>query len=206
MLDDPMAGDKRGDDRDSGASFSVVDRRPSFEAGPDSSPEETRYPSVVEELKARAEEAERRAREISTAYRRIEEERDAFRERLSRDLERRVDIARGELMRRIIPVLDDLDRALAAARTSPGSAPLLTGVSLVRDRLRQALAAEGVEELETKGLPFDPSVAEAVSTVEVKDPAQDGIVLDEMERGYRLRGTLLRPARVHVGRLANQSK
>jgi molecular chaperone GrpE len=201
-----MSGDKEDDGRDPGSPFSVVDRRPSFEAGADSPAGEPRYPSVVEEFKARAEEAERRAREISAAYRRIEEERDAFRERLSRDLERRVDIARGELMRRIIPVLDDLDRALAAARATAGGAPLLTGVALVRDRLRQALAAEGVEEVETKGLPFDPSIAEAVSTIEVKDPSQDGLVLDEMERGYRLRGTLLRPARVHVGRLTPQSR
>jgi molecular chaperone GrpE len=206
MADRPMPGDKRGDDREDGTSFSVVDRRPGFDTGAASPPEEPRYPSVVEELKARAEEAERRAREISTAYRRIDEERDAFRERLSRDLERRVDIARAELMRRLIPVLDDLDRALAAARASSGGGSLLAGISLVRDRLRQTLAAEGVEEVETRGLPFDPSVAEAVATVEVKNPDQDGLVLEEMEKGYRLRGALLRPARVQVGRLASQSK
>ena len=206
MADQPMSGDKTGDGRENGASFSVVDRRPGFDSGTDSRPEEPRYPSVVEELKARAEEAERRAREISTAYRRIDEERDAFRERLSRDLERRVDIARAELMRRLIPVLDDLDRALAAARASSGGGSLLAGVSLVRDRLRQTLASEGVEEVETRGLPFDPSVAEAVATVEVSDPAQDGLVLEEMEKGYRLRGALLRPARVQVGRLASQSR
>jgi molecular chaperone GrpE len=204
--DQPMSGEKRRDDREDRTSFSVVDRRPGFEAGAASPPEEPRYPSVVEELKARAEEAERRAREISTAYRRIDEERDAFRERLSRDLERRVDIARAELMRRLIPVLDDLDRALAAARASSGGGSLLAGVSLVRDRLRQTLAAEGVEEIETKGLPFDPSVAEAVATVAVDDPAQDGLVLEEMEKGYRLRGALLRPARVQVGRLTPQSR
>jgi molecular chaperone GrpE len=206
MADQPMPGDKRGDDREDGASFSVVDRRPGFEAGGAATTDEPRYPSVVEELKTRAEEAERRAREISTAYRRIEEERDAFRERLSRDLERRVDLARAELMRRLIPVLDDLDRALAAARVSSGSGSLLAGVSLVRDRLRQTLAAEGVEEVETRGLAFDPTVAEAVATVEVKDPGQDGVVLEEMEKGYRLRGTLLRPARVQVGRLVPQSR
>jgi molecular chaperone GrpE len=206
MTDQPMSGDKPGDGRENGTPFSVVDRRASFDEGAASPSEEPRYPSVVEELKARAEEAERRAREISTAYRRIDEERDAFRERLSRDLERRVDIARAELMRRLIPVLDDLDRALAAARASSGGGSLLAGVSLVRDRLRQTLAAEGVEEVETRGLPFDPAVAEAVAAIEVKDPAQDGLVLEEMEKGYRLRGTLLRPARVQVGRLAPQSK
>lgn len=204
--DQTKPGEKHGEAREPGSSFSVVDRRPSFEAGDTAAEAEPRYPSVVEELKARAEEAERRAREISAAYRRIEEERDAFRERLSRDLERRVDLARVDLMRGFIPILDDLDRALDAARAAGDSPALVAGVSLVRDRMRQMLAAQGVEEIETKGRPFDPAVAEAISAVEVDDPARDGLVLDEMERGYRLRGTLLRPARVHVGRLAPQNR
>src|SRR5262245_9573038 len=103
--------------QDEPPSFSVVDRRPRFDddAPADPSDPAPRVPTVVESLQARVEEAERRAREISQAYRRIEEERDAFRQRLSRDLERRVDIARADLMRSILPLLDDLDRALRAA-------------------------------------------------------------------------------------------
>src|SRR6266850_5972702 len=103
-------GEGRPDDPEK--AFSVIDRRPAFG---DSAPAATepRYPSIVEELKARAEDAERRAREISVAYRQIEEEREAFRVRLARDLERRLDIARGDMMRRVLGVLDDLDRAIA---------------------------------------------------------------------------------------------
>src|SRR6266481_8968405 len=105
MTDQPMSGDKPGDGREDGTPFSVVDRRPSFDDGAAAQSEEPRYPSVVEELKARAEEAERRAREISAAYRKIDEERDAFRERLARDLDRRLDIARAEMMRKVIGVV-----------------------------------------------------------------------------------------------------
>ena len=133
MSDDLQDDAKRGRE-DGSAPFSVIDRRPALrdDAEPSGGP---RLPSYVEELQARAEAAERRAREISSAYRRIEEERDAFRERLSRDLERRVDIARAEMMRKIIEVLDDLDRAVGAARSSGAPRPLLEGVSLIRDRL-----------------------------------------------------------------------
>jgi len=206
MSDELTNGRKgNGEDDAESSAFAVVDRRPNFDAS-GAAPPEPRYPSFVEELKSRAEEAERRAREISAAYRRIDEERDAFRERLGRDLERRLDIARAEIMRRIIPALDDLDRAIAAAHAAPDPDALLAGVMLIRDRLLQALAAEGVEKIETGGRPFDPSVAEAVSTEKTDDPARDNLVVEELERGYVLRGALLRPARVKVARAERASQ
>jgi len=156
--------------------------------------------ALLEEARAKAEDAERRLREISAAYVRMEKDRDAFRERLTRDLDRRLDIARAELLRKVVTVLDDLDRALAAARAGAGTEALLQGVLIVRDHLLKTLASEGVEPLETVGHPFDPAVAEAVSTEAVDDPARDNTVLEELERGYRLRDRTLRPARVRVAR------
>ncbi|HEV8701242.1 MAG TPA: nucleotide exchange factor GrpE [Candidatus Polarisedimenticolia bacterium] len=179
--------------------FSVIDRR-STSADPAAADAPPRLPTYVEELKARAEEAERRAREISAAYRRIDEERDAFRERLSRDLDRRLEMARGDLLRKTLDVLDDLDRAIAAARAATDPAPLLAGVTLIRDRLFQVLASEGVEAVATAGQKFDPAVAEAIATEETPDAERDGLVLEESSRGYTLGGTLLRPARVRVAR------
>ena len=114
MDDKRGAPEKKGNGRE--PQFAVIDRRPAL--ADEAAPAETRYPTVVEQLKARAEEAERRARDISAAYRRIEEERDAFRERLGRDLERRVELARAEIMRKVVEVLDDLDRAIRAARSA----------------------------------------------------------------------------------------
>lgn len=179
--------------------FSVIDRRSSSgdAAAAEAAP---RLPSYVEELKSRAEEAERRAREISAAYRRIDEERDAFRERLGRDLDRRLEIARADLLRKTLDVLDDLDRAIAAARSATDPAPLLAGVTLIRERLFQVLASEGVQAVQTAGRPFDPAVAEAIATEETTDPERDGLVLEESSGGYTLGGTLLRPARVRVAR------
>lgn len=207
MVTDDMTGpDGKRKSKGNGEepAFAVVDKRPQFEESA-TAPPESRYPSFVEELKARAEEAERRAREISSAYRRIDEERDAFRERLSRDLERRVDMARAEFLRRIIPILDDFDRALAAGRAASDSSALLHGVALIRERLAQAMAAEGVEEIATEGRPFDPALAEAVATEETSDPARDNLVVEQLERGYSVRGTLLRPARVRVARMRARS-
>jgi len=179
----------------------VIDRRPNYESDEPGDTEEPRYPSFVEELKARAEKAEQHTREISAAYRRIDEERDAFRERLNRDLERRVDIARAELMRKILDVADDLDRAIAVARDMKEPSPMLEGVVLIRDRLMQALASEGVESFSTVGEPFDPNVAEAMVVEPTEEPARDNQVLEELQPGYMIKGTLLRPARVRVARL-----
>ncbi len=197
MNENDQASRKKGNGRE--PAFSVIDRRPTLRedvpeaAGP-------RYPSVVEELKARAEDAERRAREISAAYRLIEEDRDAFRERLTRDLERRVDLARAAMMRKILDVLDDLDRAIAAGKAAGEAGPLLSGVTLIRDRLLQVLASEGVQALSLVGQRFDPALAEAVSIEDTRDPDRDNLVLAESGRGYMLGATLLRPARVRVAR------
>jgi molecular chaperone GrpE len=206
-MDEAARTRRTGANGESG-SFRVVDRRPRFDqdgGAPEAAP--ARRPVYVEELEARvaeaercAAEAERRAREISAAYRLLDEERDAFRERLGRDLERRVDIARATLMRKIADVLDDFDRALEAARAAGEATPLLDGVALIRDRLLQVLASEGVEPIETIGRPFDPAVAEAIATEEVEEPSRDGVVIAEETRGYALRGALLRPARVRVAR------
>ena len=179
----------------------VIDRRPKYDSEETGSAERPRYPSFVEELKARAEKAEQHAREISAAYRRIDEERDAFRERLNRDLERRVDIARAELMRKILGVADDLDRAIAVARDMKEASPMLEGVVLIRDRLMQALASEGVETFSTVGKQFDPNLAEAIMVEPAEDAERDNMVLEELQQGYILKGTLLRPARVRVARL-----
>jgi molecular chaperone GrpE len=197
MSDHGKTGTKKGNGQE--PAFSVVDRRPGLRDDA-AAAAEPRYPTVVEDLKARAEEAERRAREISAAYRRIEEERDAFRERLARDLERRVDVARVEMMRKVLGVLDDLDRAIAAGATASDPAPLLSGVTLIREHLLRVLASEGVQALDLAGQRFDPAVAEAVSIEETRDPERDNLILEENGRGYMLGTTLLRPARVRVAR------
>jgi len=190
-------GGREGSGRD--PAFSVIDRRPRLRDDVQPGPERG-LPTYVEELKTRTEEAEKRAREISAAYRRIDEERDAFRERLTRDLERRVDMARADLMRKVLDVLDDLDRAIAAAAGTADPTTFLAGVTMIRDRVSQVLASEGVQAIQTVGQCFDPATAEAVAVETTADAGQDNLVLAETAKGYVLGGTLLRPARVKVAR------
>jgi molecular chaperone GrpE len=179
--------------------LNVVDRRhhaQSSDAG-DAAANTVKYPTFVEELKARAESAERKAQEMIG---RAETEIEAVRERLQRDIERRVMQGKSKLFASVLEVIDNLDRAARhAAETSPA---IGEGIDLVRRQLLAILKAEGVEPIETLGLAYDPHVAEAVLTVAV-EPDRDNLVVEEIQRGYLCGETVLRPARVKVGKASN---
>jgi len=155
---------------------------------------EPRYPAMVEELKARAEAAEKLARE---AVVRAHRELDDVRERLERDVDRRVMDGKSRLLSSMVEVLDNLDRAWLVAQAE--SKAVADGIDLIRQQLLSLLKAEGVEPIETLGLEYDPNVAEAV-IVEAVGPGRENLVLEELQRGYRYGMGVLRPARVKVGK------
>jgi molecular chaperone GrpE len=150
-------------------------------------------------LEQRARLAEDRLAEVMAAYRTLKNENEDFRERQSRNMERRFEQRREKLLLKFIDVLDNLDRALEAAQTSYAGQPLLEGMILVRTQLLQTLQDEGLDRIPVLGLPFDPAVSESVSTAPVKDAEQDHVVVKELLRGYRLNGRVARPSRVVIG-------
>ncbi len=157
------------------------------------------YPTLVDELRRRAEQAERTLREYVEAYKHAQAEHEQARERLLRDVERRAEERFGELAAELFDGLDDLELALRHAAETPGAEPLVQGVALARDRLLAALRRSGVERLEVEGADFDPHVAEAVAVEPVDDPSRVGRVLRVERPGYRLGGRVIRAARVIVG-------
>lgn len=157
------------------------------------------YPTLVEELRRRAEAAERTLREYVEAYKQAQVEHEQARERLLRDVERRAEERFGQLVAELLDGLDDLDLALKHAAGTPGAEPLAEGVALARDRLLAALRRQGIERLAVEGADFDPHVAEAVAVEPVDDPSRVGRVLRVERPGYRLGGRVIRAARVVVG-------
>ncbi len=125
---------------------------------------------------------------------RVAAEFENYRKRAARDQESLVARAHERLVKELLPVLDDLERALAAAEEHE-EATLEEGVRLVHRELADALAREGLAEIETNGV-FDPHVHEAL----LSQPSnQDvGSVLEVVQKGYRLGDRVLRPARVVV--------
>ncbi|HEU5358694.1 MAG TPA: nucleotide exchange factor GrpE, partial [Gemmatimonadales bacterium] len=106
--------------------------------------------------------------------------------------------AQGELLGRILDVVDDMDRLAAGGGRSPDVDQLHQAVVLTEKKLWKELAALGFESVEPTGAPFDPSQHEALSTVPAPDAAQAHLVAQTFQVGYRLKGLLLRPARVQV--------
>ena len=117
-----------------------------------------------------------------------------YRKRVARDHESLVARAHERLVKELLPVLDDLERALAAAEEHE-EAKLEEGVRLVHRSLRDALTREGLAEIETNGR-FDPHVHEALLSQPSEAP--EGDVIQVLQKGYELGDRMLRPARVVV--------
>jgi len=125
---------------------------------------------------------------------RVAAEFENYRKRVSRDKESLVARAHERLVKELLPVLDDLERALAAAEEHE-EAKLEEGVRLVHRELKAALDREGLAEIETDGV-FDPHVHEAL--LSQPSEAEEGSVLEVLQKGYKLGDRVLRPARVVV--------
>jgi molecular chaperone GrpE len=123
-----------------------------------------------------------------------------YRKRMAGEVQAAAARGKAELILQVVPVLDDLERAIEAAGLDPeGDAPdgLAHGVLLVFRSLREALTRNGIEAVDPKGEKFDPQLHEALST-QPADGAEPGTVVEVMQKGYRLGEQLVRPARVVV--------
>jgi molecular chaperone GrpE len=119
-----------------------------------------------------------------------------YRKRAAKDMTAAGARARIGVIREILPVVDNLERALSVAPDGEGDA-FVEGVRLVYRELEGALARAGVEAIEPRGDTFDPNVHEALS-MHPQEGAESGTVLDVVEKGYRTADTVIRPARVVV--------
>ena len=149
---------------------------------------------VEQDLQAQLAAAERRADEHLDDLRRLAAEFDNYRKRVARDQERLVSLAHERLVKELLPIIDDLERALEAAERHEESR-LEEGVKLVHRALADVLRKEGLEEIETDGR-FDPHVHEAL--LSQPSEAEEGAVIEVIQRGYRVGNRVLRPARVVV--------
>ena len=146
-------------------------------------------------LEERLVDAEAKRDEYLADLQRLAADFDNYRKRAARDQESLVARAAERLVQGLLPVLDDLERALQAADEHE-EAKLEEGVALVHRELTDLLRKEGVAEIETDGA-FDPHVHEALLAQPVDDAAQ-GQVIQVLQKGYRLGDRVLRPARVIV--------
>jgi molecular chaperone GrpE len=184
------------------AASGVEDEGASAEASP-------AKPTYVEQLEARTEASERKLADVQARFEQLRaelrRETDETRQRLTRAADERARREKEEFIRALLPVADNLQRALKAGAEGESLEALLDGVRGTMSGFERALAAAGVEPIASVGAPFDPELHEAVDTVEV-EPERDGLVTAEYSRGYKSGDRLLRPARVQVGRAQGAAK
>jgi molecular chaperone GrpE len=156
--------------------------------------DEASTPTDDAELEERLAEVERERDEYLNDLKRVAADFENYRKRVARDQEGLVARAHERLVKELLPVLDDLERALEAAAKHE-EAKLEEGVRLVHRELVEALAREGLIEVETDGQ-FDPHVHEAL--LSQPSEQEDGAVVEVLQKGYRLGDRVLRPARVVV--------
>ena len=151
--------------------------------------------ATADELLARLQDAERQREEVLDDLRRVAADFDNYRKRVAREQSQMLVRSGERVVAKLLPVLDDLERALDAAEHHE-EAKVLEGVRMTKDALAAVLASEGVEEIPAEG-PFDPHVHEALMT-QPADGVEPGHVVQVVTRGYRIGDAVLRPARVVV--------
>ena len=182
----------------------VVDRRWWANADASSSSSESAAtslkPTYVEELEQKVAEKDKQIQEYLTKYRQASSEFDEMRLRLRREISKDVERARRDVISELLEVLDNLERAVDAARSSASSETLLQGVDMVRRQFLSKLEGLGVKPIDSADARFDPALHEAVSTVPAATPEQDGKVIGVVRQGYRIGDEVLRPAAVAVAK------
>ncbi len=149
------------------------------------------------ELEAKLEKAEAKAREYLDDAQRQRAELENYRKRMIREQTRVVEQANSALIANLLPVIDNLEKALASCAERDDG--LARGVRMVYGQLMEVLKKEGLEEINPQGHAFDPSECEAVMAV-VSDDHEDETVVEVHQKGYRYKGNLLRPAKATVSK------
>lgn len=145
-------------------------------------------------LTKRLEEAEAKASEYKDGWQRAQADFQNYKKRVERDHELMNASMKGDILKKILPVLDDLERAL---QNRPSDDAWVSGVELIAHKLRSVLEVEGIKRIEAEGKPFDPNFHEAISHEE-SDEVKSGYVISIAQNGYMLGERVIRPALVRV--------
>lgn len=165
----------------------------------DATPTPAELLARVEELGSELEAARQEAGEAKAAWQRSAADFANFRRRTEQEREATLGLANELLLLKVLTIADDFDRALTSAPAELAGSSWLDGIVAIDRKLRQLLESEGVTPIEAAGKPFDPHEHEAVAHEETAE-VPDDTVISELQRGYRIRERVLRPALVSVAK------
>jgi molecular chaperone GrpE len=159
-------------------------------------PKKTKKEEIAE-LGASIEEERRRAENYLKELKYAKADLENLQKRTQRQIEEATSRANGRILMQLLTILDELGLAVEAAKEANGN--ILEGVEMVRGKLEKLLDSEGVKPIEAVGVPFDPNHHEAVLEIETCD-LPDGVVAEELRRGYLYKEKVLRASMVKVAR------
>jgi molecular chaperone GrpE len=169
----------------------VMEPQPTAESAP---VEGNLLEGEVESLKSQLAEAESKVAEYKDGWARSQAEFQNYKKRVERDNALTYASMKGDIVKKILPTLDDLERAL---QNRPADDAWANGIELIARKLQNTLESEGVKKIEAKGAEFDPNFHEAI-THEPSDEVESGHVIDVAQNGYILGERVIRPALVRV--------
>ena len=149
----------------------------------------------IETLKQALAEEKARAEANLAGWQRAQADFINYKRRSEQEREETSNFAKSALMLRLLPILDDWERALASIPDGLADLSWVDGVRLIERKLRAVLEAQGLSPIETVGEPFDPGLHEAA----MQGKGKEGIVVAELQKGYKFRDRVIRPAKVVVG-------
>lgn len=149
----------------------------------------------IASLRERLEAAEQQARSYMMNWQRTQADLENYKRRAQIERREATDLAHSTLVARLLAALDDLDRAFSRPPAEMRKASWTEGARMSYEKLKSALEAEGIKPIEALGQPFDPRYHQAV----MRQPGEEGIVLEEVQKGYTLNDRVIRPSMVVVG-------
>jgi len=157
---------------------------------------EEELPQDAESLKALIAEEREKAEKYLASWQRAQADFVNFKRRAEQEREETAKFANAMLILNLLPVVDDLERALDSVSTKLAGLTWVDGIRLIYRKLRAVLEAQGLTEIETEGKEFDPNLHEAVMYGE----GEEGKVVEELQKGYKLHDRVIRPSMVKVGK------
>lgn len=171
----------------------VTETQPTAETTPVDG-DQVKAESELEALKSQLAEVESKASEYKDGWARSQAEFQNYKKRIERDNVLTYASMKGDIIKKILPALDDLERAL---QNRPADDAWANGVELIARKLQNILESEGAKRIEAKGAAFDPNFHEAI-THEPSNEVESGHIIDVVQNGYMLGERVIRPALVRV--------
>ena len=187
------------DDESEPTEVRVVDKR--WWTQEESSDEErSKKPSYVAELEQQITDKDELIKNYAEKYKKAAKEFEQTRTRVRRDVEKDVEREKRKVLSSFLEIIDNLDRAIEAGRSTSTNSGLLKGVELVHQQFLTMLDGYGVTQIDANGELFDPNLHNAVSTVPVNDTKLHNIIISVVKLGYKVENEVLRHASVTVGK------